>query len=187
MIATAVGTHLFWIASRAAGIAALLLSSVSVGMGLMMGGRFLRGRGPDLRVTHEALSMATIVAIVVHGGVLLGDAFLKLSVAEVMVPFVSAYKEPWMAMGIIAGWLMIVLGLTYYARGRIGQARWRTLHRFTAVAWLLGIAHSLGEGTDAGVAWFLVATTLVVVPAATLLIARTLGISGGPRKRQAAA
>lgn len=186
MIATAVGTHLFWIVSRAAGTAALLLSSVSVGVGLLMGGRFLRGRGPDLRVTHEALSLATIVALVVHGGVLLGDSFLSLSVADVTVPFASSYKEPWMAIGIIAGWMMIVLGLTYYVRGRIGQERWRKLHRLTAVAWALGVAHSLGEGTDAGLAWFLVATAIVVVPAATLLLGRTAGLSGRPRQRQVA-
>ena len=61
-------------------------------------------------------------------------------------------------MGIVGGWMMIILGLSFYARGRIGQQRWRKLHRFTALAWILGLAHSLGEGTDAGKLWFLVAT-----------------------------
>ncbi len=43
-----------------------------------------------------------------------------------------------------------VLGLSYYARARIGVQRWRRLHRFAALAWLLGLVHALGEGTDAG-------------------------------------
>jgi hypothetical protein len=62
-LATAVHDHLFWITSRAAGTAALLLSSAAVCVGLLMGGRLLKGRGPDLRVTHEALSLATLVAL----------------------------------------------------------------------------------------------------------------------------
>jgi sulfoxide reductase heme-binding subunit YedZ len=134
----------------------------------------VRGRGPDLRVTHEALSLAALVALVVHAVALLGDGFLSPSVADIAIPFASSYREPWMAIGIVGGWLMLILGLSYYARGRIGVDRWRRLHRYTALAWGLGLAHSLGEGTDAGVAWFLVATALVAVPALALLVVRHL-------------
>jgi sulfoxide reductase heme-binding subunit YedZ len=70
--------------------------------------------------------------------------------------------------------MMILLGLSYYLRGRIGAARWRRLHRFTALAWVLGVVHSLGEGSDAGAAWFLLLTFAVVAPAAGLLVARLL-------------
>src|SRR2546421_6392884 len=164
LLATATGPHLFWITSRAAGIAALLLSSTSVGVGVTMGGRLWKGRGVDLRVAHEALSLATIAAIVIHGVSLLGDSFLHPSLADIAIPFASSYREPWMAIGIIAGWATILLGLSFYARGRIGQERWKKLHRFTALAWILGIAHSLGEGTDAGQRWFLVGLGVVVLP-----------------------
>ena len=71
--------------------------------------------------------------------------------------------------GIVAFWMLLVLGLSYYARQRIGVQRWRVLHRFAALAWILGIVHSLGEGTDAGQAWFLAMSALVVVPALALL------------------
>jgi sulfoxide reductase heme-binding subunit YedZ len=50
--------------------------------------------------------------------------------------------------------------------------RWRRLHRFTALAWILGLAHSLGEGTDAGQVWFLAMTAVVAVPALMLLAVR---------------
>ena len=73
VLATATGPHIYWLTSRAAGIAALLLSSLSVCVGLLMGGRLLKGRGPDLRATHEALSLATLGALLVHGLALLGD------------------------------------------------------------------------------------------------------------------
>jgi methionine sulfoxide reductase heme-binding subunit len=175
MLATALGGHFFWITSRAAGTAALLTSSVSVGLGLLMGGRLLKARMADLRVAHEALSLATIAAIVVHATTLLGDGFFHPSLADITIPFASSYKQPWMTIGIVAGWMIVILGLSFYARGRIGQQRWRKLHRFTALAWLLGLAHSLGEGTDAGRTWFLVATAVVAIPAAVLLAARLSG------------
>jgi hypothetical protein len=106
--------HVFWIASRAAGILALLFSSAAVGAGLMQG----RGRGRDLRVVHEALSVATIAAIVFHGGILLADGFLHPGVADITIPFVSSYQRVWMTAGILSGWALILLGLSYYVRGR---------------------------------------------------------------------
>jgi sulfoxide reductase heme-binding subunit YedZ len=171
-LATATGPHLYWIASRAAGSAALILSSVSVCVGLLMGGRVLKRRWPDLRATHEALSLATLAALAVHGLTLIGDPFLRPSLADVSIPFVGAYKTVWTTIGIVAFWAMLALGLSYYARARIGVQRWRLLHRFTALAWILGIVHSLGERTDAGQAWFLAITAIVVVPALGLLAAR---------------
>lgn len=166
--------HLFWIASRAAGIATLLLSSAAVGVGLTMRGRLVKGRGLDLRAAHEALSLATLVALLVHAVTLLGDSFLSPSVLDLAIPFASGYKEPWTSIGIVAGWVLVALGVSYYFRARIGVARWRRLHRWTAVAWLAGIAHSLGEGTDAGTAWFLVCTAIAIVPALLLLVVRHL-------------
>ena len=183
MLATIGGGHLLWITSRAAGTAALLTSSVSVGVGLLMGRNLLKGRKLDLRITHEALSLATIIAIVIHAVALLGDSFFHPSIADITVPFASGYKEPWMAMGIVAGWMMVILGLSFYVRGRIGQQRWRKLHRFTALAWVLGLTHSFGEGTDAGTTWFLVATAIVAIPAAVLLVMRLAG-SPAPRPQQ---
>ena len=172
--------HLFWIVSRAAGTAALLLSSAAVGVGLTMGGRLVKGRGVDLRAAHEALSLATLIAIVVHAVALLGDSFLNASFLDITVPFVSGYKEPWMSIGIVSGWGLVALGVSYYFRTRIGVARWKRLHRWTALAWVLGIAHSLGEGTDAGTTWFLALTAIAVVPALGLLIVRHLPSTSTP-------
>lgn len=184
MIATSVGPHLFWITSRAAGTAALLLSSAAVCIGLLMGGRFVKRRGYDLRVTHEALSLATMAAIAVHGLSLIGDHFLHPSLLDVTVPFVSGYRTFWTSMGIVAGWSLIALGLSYYVRDKVGVQRWRRLHRFTALAWILGLAHSLGEGTDAGTAWFLVMTAIAVLPPLVLLLVRT---AAGSRRQRAGA
>ena len=176
-MATDPGPHLFWITSRAAGTAALVLASLAVCLGLLMSTRVMkRFGGPDLRVAHEALSLATLVAIAVHGLALLGDQFLNPSLADISLPFVSGYKTGWTTLGIVSGWALAALGLSYYARARIGQDRWRSLHRFTALAWLMGLGHSLGEGTDAGQTWFLVMIGIVAVPAIVLLLWRMSGL-----------
>ncbi len=181
-IATAAGPHLYWIASRAAGTTALVLSSASVCVGLSMGGRLLKGRSLDLRLVHEALSLATLLALLVHGLTLLGDAYLHPSLGDVAVPFLSGYKTLWTSAGIVAFWALALLGLSYYARGLIGVKRWRMLHRFTALAWLLGLVHSLGEGTDAGQTWFLALIAVAVVPPLCLLAYRWLGSPRGARQ-----
>jgi sulfoxide reductase heme-binding subunit YedZ len=180
MLATATGPYLFWIASRAAGTAALLLSSATVCVGLLVGGRIVKAHRPELRVTHEALSLATLAALAVHGLSLLGDGYLRPSLADVAVPFVSGYETVWTSIGIVAFWTLLVLGLSYYARAHIGVQRWRRLHRFAALAWLLGLAHSLGEGTDAGQTWFLAMIAVAVVPALLLLAARVLDSLSAP-------
>jgi sulfoxide reductase heme-binding subunit YedZ len=164
------GEHFFWITSRAAGIAALLASTAAVALGLLMSTRLRKSA--DFRPMHEALSLATIGALVVHAVALLGDGYLKPSLADIAIPFASGYETLWTTTGIVAGWMLIILGLSYYARGRIGAARWRSLHRFTALAWVLGIVHAVGEGTDAGAGWFLLTAAALILPTAALLARR---------------
>jgi sulfoxide reductase heme-binding subunit YedZ len=164
--------HLFWITSRAAGILALLLSTAAVSVGFLMGGRLVRRRGVDLRATHEALALATLIAIAIHAGTLLFDSFLNASVLDIAIPFVSSYNRLFTTLGILCGWATALLGLSYYWRARIGVARWRRIHRWTALVWLLSIVHALGEGTDAGETWFLLGAGALVVPALGLLAVR---------------
>jgi sulfoxide reductase heme-binding subunit YedZ len=169
------GGHFFWITSRAAGIAALLLASAAVGLGLALSGRLTKSRVQDLRPLHEALSLATLAALGVHVLALLGDGFLSPSLADVTIPFASSYQRIWQTDGIVAGWMLVILGLSFYARARIGVQRWRSLHRYTALAWVLSVGHALGEGTDAGRIWFLAAVGMVVLPTLWLLVERHAG------------
>ncbi|HEY1516063.1 MAG TPA: hypothetical protein VGF91_06570 [Solirubrobacteraceae bacterium] len=183
---TALTPHLFWITSRAAGFAALVLASLAISMGLLMSTKLLKGRTTDLRAAHDTLALATIVAIVVHGVALLGDSFLHPSIADISIPFVSSYKTIWTSLGIVSGWSLALLGLSYYARRYIGAVRWRKLHRFTALAWLAGLVHALGEGTDAGQLWFLAMIALVAVPALALLGTRLARSGAGGRASEPA-
>jgi methionine sulfoxide reductase heme-binding subunit len=171
-ITTSATPHLFWITSRAAGIVALVLASLGVCLGLLMALRVFKGRRPDMLVLHEILSLTTIGAILVHGLSLLGDHYLHPSLADIAIPFVSSYQTVWTSLGIIAGWGLALLGLSYYLRRYVGAERWRSLHRLTVVVWLAGLVHALGEGTDAGQIWFLAMIGIVVVPALALALVR---------------
>ncbi len=169
-----VAPHLFWITSRAAGGAALLLSSASVGLGLMMSAKRKSANKRDLRAIHEALSLTTLAMVALHGVSLLGDSFLAPGLTGLAIPFAGAYRPIWTGLGIVAGYGLAVLGLTYYLRDRIGAARWRRLHRFTAVFWLLAIGHTIGAGSDAAEPWFLALSGALVIPPALMLTLRWL-------------
>jgi sulfoxide reductase heme-binding subunit YedZ len=139
---------------------------------LAISGRLIKGGGPDRRVYHEVLSLAVMVAIAVHGLTLIGDSYLHPSLLDVTVPFVLSYKTLATSLGIVAGWAMIFLGLSYYARARIGNERWKVIHRLTLLAWLGGLVHTFTEGTDAGQLWFIVLIVVTSAPALVLLAAR---------------
>lgn len=174
-----VAPHLFWITSRAAGGAALLLASASVGLGLMMGSKRSSASKRDFRAVHEALSLTTLAMVALHGVSLLGDAWMNPGFSGIAVPFAGPYRPLWTGLGIVAGYGLAVLGTSYYFRNRIGAARWRRVHRLTAIFWLLAIGHTIGAGSDAMQLWFLTVSGACVVPAALLLALRWLGRTGG--------
>jgi sulfoxide reductase heme-binding subunit YedZ len=179
----------FWVTSRAAGTTAIILASAAVGYGLVMGGRLIKGGGADRLHLHETLALSTMVAIAVHGLALLGDTWLHLSIGDVTVPFLGSYRTVVTSIGIIAGWSLVILGLAYYARRRIGLRRWKLIHRFTAVAWLMGLVHAFTEGSDAGKLWFTALIALTAAPALLLLVVRhgrmALGTARPPTQRPA--
>lgn len=174
-VSTNASTHLFWVLSRGAGTTALILSSASVGVGLVMSGRLVKGGGPDRRTYHEVLSLSVMAAIAVHAIALLADSFLHPSVLDVTVPFVFSYKTFSTSLGIVAGWGMIFLGLSYYVRDRIGNERWSLIHRFTLLVWGAGLVHTFTEGTDRGQLWFIALIVLTTAPTLALLAYRVAG------------
>ena len=189
LLLTAVGPHLFWVTSRAAGIAAMMLASGSLGVGVLIRSRGAPRRlhGGDVRALHEALSLATLAAIAIHGTALLGDAYLHPGPLDIAIPFTGAYRPFWTGLGIVSAWGLAALGVSYYARRRIGAARWRGLHRFIPIFWALGIVHTLGAGTDAAQPWMLLAIGLPAAPALLLLTGRLLGSPDAePRARRPA-
>ena len=171
--------HVFWLASRAVGVVAMILLSASVALGLLLSGRTIRRPGAPawLKHLHEATALTALVAIVAHGALLIGDDFLRPGVAGVVLPFHLAGQPVWTGVGVVAGWLAVLLGLSFYARRRIGVGVWRWLHRWTLAAYLLALAHALGSGSDSGSWWMLAVIGACVAP---VIFALTLRLLPGP-------
>ena len=115
----------WWLASRSAGIVALIAVSISVIVGLLMANGLPRRPGAKKRLLaiHESTALTGLVAISVHGLTLLGDAFMHPSVTDIAVPFTMSYRPIFTGLGILAGWLAALLGLSFYVRRRtIGPA-----------------------------------------------------------------
>ena len=106
-----------------------------------------------LTAIHEQTALTGLVAIAVHGITLLGDPWLNPGPAGIAIPFTMAYRPLWTGLGIVAGYLAAILGLSFYIRQRIGPKLWRKAHRATIVVYALAVGHTLGAGTDASTPW----------------------------------
>ena len=186
MIAADPSTQIFWLASRALGIVALVLLSVSVSLGLAMSGRLLRRPGlpAKLKRYHEAATLVTVGLIAAHGGVLLLDGWLRPSLAGVTLPFALGYRPFWTGLGVIGGWLSLILAASFYVRRWIGVKTWRWLHRWTLAVYALALVHVVGAGTDGRAPWMLALLAALVAPNVFALTYRMLAAAPrAPRRR----
>ncbi|MGK2878268.1 MAG: ferric reductase-like transmembrane domain-containing protein [Solirubrobacterales bacterium] len=186
--------HIWWIASRASGIVAVILLTYTMLIGLMMGGKLVQrltgrpGRGAlavkQLLQTHEMASIAALIAIAVHGVTLLGDSYLHPTPAQIALPFTIDYRSFYVGLGIIGGYVAFALGLSFYFRSRIGTSRWKKMHRWTIAAYALSVGHALGAGTDAGSAWFNYPLLGSAGLVAIMFLVRVSSVSRAPRAKK---
>lgn len=178
----AVTQQLPWLASRALGVVAMLLLGTTVGLGLFMAGRLSSRPGAmaRLRRFHEAAAIVTVGFIGAHGGVLLFDRFLHPGLVGVTVPFTMHYRPLFTGLGVVAGWGAAALGLSFYARRRIGVRRWRRLHRLMIVVYLLSLTHVVGAGTNGLSRWMLMTLSVLTAPVVFAFSLRLLGGGSAP-------
>jgi DMSO/TMAO reductase YedYZ heme-binding membrane subunit len=154
-----------WYFGRAAGILALILLTASVAFGLVMSSRaFLTIiPGADSYEFHRALSLASIIAVIVHFASFLFDGFIRLTFAEALVPYLfnrqgltsSAgfdTRIPVM-LGVIAFYLIIILILTAELRTKMPPKVWRIVHSVSFAAYPIFLLHGFMSGTDSKEGW----------------------------------
>jgi sulfoxide reductase heme-binding subunit YedZ len=186
---TTLQSHGWWLAGRASGLLALVLVTISVGIGLTMAGKVMRrpGLSRKLLAIHEQTALAGLVAIAVHGITLLGDPWLNPGIVGVTVPFAIGFRPLAVAFGIVGGYLAALLGLSYYLRKRIGARLWRKAHRATVVVWALGMVHAFSAGTDASAPLFRGWAVATGVPIVGLFLYRLGAGQRTARRREKAA
>jgi sulfoxide reductase heme-binding subunit YedZ len=173
--------HEWWLASRAAGIVALLLVAVSVGIGLANAARLVPPRARrTLVAVHEQTALAALLSIAAHGLLLLPDRWLHPGAAGITIPLAIGYRPLATATGIVGGYLAALLGLSFYLRRRLGPRRWRRAHTATIAVYALALLHALTAGTDAATPWLRMFLAVTGAPIVILLAARVLRRSPWP-------
>ncbi len=175
-----------WSVARAGGFTSYILLALSVIVGLALSTQLQSpSRWPRLinSELHNFLTLLGTIFLAVHVLAIWVDPFTNFGWNAVFIPFVSQYDAPWMALGIVAMYLGIAIGVSTWLRPRIGYTWWRRLHVLTLAIFVLATAHGIGTGTDSKSWWalgiYLVSSALVAV-----LLCRRLFFSPNKRKQQ---
>jgi methionine sulfoxide reductase heme-binding subunit len=164
------GTTVFWYASRATGVVALLLLTAVVVLGILVN---RQGRLPGLprfAVTslHRNISLLAVAFIAVHVVTAVLDTYVSIPILAGVVPFTSSYERGWLTLGAVSFDIMLAMIITSLLRGRLNRVLWRAVHLLAYLCWPVAFAHSIGSSRDLQHGWLLdlaVGCALVVAAA----------------------
>ena len=116
-----------WYAARAAGIAAYLLLTAVVALGISLAGRApgRRWRGWPMFAVEDVHRVGGLLVgsfIALHVITIAIDSFLPFSLGQLAIPLTSRYRPMWTALGIVAAELLLALAVTNHYRRRIPAA-----------------------------------------------------------------
>lgn len=148
-------THSWWYISRAAGLMGYILFWLSTVWGFAISSKIFdsfleRTFTYDF---HEHLSLLSIGFVLLHVIVLLWESYEPLSLTEVLIPFITAYRPFWVGIGIIAAYLTILVTVTFYIRSWISMQAFRKIHYLSIAAYVGALFHSIYSGTDSTITW----------------------------------
>ena len=163
-----------WYAARASGVAAYVVLSVVVSLGLALGGKAQNRRWPrfSLEDVHRFGGLLVGSLIGVHVLTIAADSFLPFSLTQLLVPFTAAYRPLWTGLGIAAAELLLALAITNHYRRRLPHRFWRTAHYLNFAVWTLASLHGLMSGTDRGAWWLALIYGAAVASVLVLLLWR---------------
>jgi hypothetical protein len=144
-----------WDIARAGGFSAFGLLTISVAIGLALTLHLQSPRWPRL-INSELHNFLTLLALIFTGIHVLAvwvDPFTSFGWNEVFIPFASHYRPLWMALGIVAFYLGIAIGISTWLRPHIGYKLWRNLHVLTLLLYALVVVHGIATGSDTRTVW----------------------------------
>lgn len=139
-----------WYATRATGIVALVLLTMTLILGIVGVSR-VESRYWSRLITaglHRNIALLVVVFVVAHVATTVLDSFVNISLAAAIVPFTSSYRTFWLSLGTIAFDLVLALVATSLLRSRLSYRGWRAVHVLAYLAWPVALWHGLGTGTD---------------------------------------
>jgi sulfoxide reductase heme-binding subunit YedZ len=160
----------FWYATRASGIAAYVILSVVVCLGMSMGGKAQSKRWPRFSIEdiHRFGGLLVGTLITIHVLTIAVDSFLPFSIVNLVVPFTASYRPLWTGLGVAAAELLLALAITNHYRTRLPYSFWRKAHYANFAVWTLAAIHGVMSGTDRSVWWLAIIYGLSIASVATL-------------------
>jgi sulfoxide reductase heme-binding subunit YedZ len=147
-----------WYATRATGLMALVLLTLTMVFGMTTTTRARARNWPGFaqQEMHRRISILSVVFLGLHVLTSVMDTFVNIPLAAVVIPFTSKYQGFWVGVGAVALDLMIAVFVTSLLRERMRPATWRAVHWLAYLSWPVALAHTFGMGTDAGEGWVVV-------------------------------
>ncbi len=173
-----------WNVARAGGFTTYVLLTLAVVVGLALSTKLQSpSRWPRLinNELHNFLTLLSAIFMVVHVLAVWIDPFTRFGWNEIFIPLASHYRPVWMALGIVALYLGIAIGISTLLRPHIGYTWWRRLHVLTLGILALATIHGLGTGSDTQTWWGLGIYLASIVLVGSLLCRRLLSL---PSKRK---
>ncbi|HEV8064188.1 MAG TPA: ferric reductase-like transmembrane domain-containing protein [Acidimicrobiales bacterium] len=145
-----------WYTTRATGIAALVLLTVVVVLGLLAAGRAKASLPAYSRVDlHRRISALAAVFLAIHVLTSVFDSYVHIDLLSVVLPYASGYKPGWVALGAVSVDLFVAVAVSSIFRQKIPARLWRGFHWLSYASWPVGVAHAVGIGTDMRLDWVL--------------------------------
>jgi DMSO/TMAO reductase YedYZ heme-binding membrane subunit len=174
-----------WYLARASGWVAFVLIAATVVWGVLGVTKLVERRGLPkwLLELHRYLALLSVVFTVIHLVALIADDYLVIGLTEIFVPHALDWRPGPVTWGIVAWYLLIVVQVSSWMRGRLPRRWWRGLHLLSyPMLWMVAM-HGLLAGTDASTPLVRWGTIGVVAITTFFVFVRILG-SGIRRERR---
>jgi predicted ferric reductase len=149
------GDVIVWELIRASGLLAYALLSAAVMLGVAVRVRALDWamRRAWVFEFHQVLSVLALAFTGLHMLLLAVNSHVPFGVTAILVPFASEWRPLGAALGTLSFYLIGLLIVSSYMRGRIGQRAWRAIHFGGFAGWVMALAHGVAAGSDTGAPW----------------------------------
>jgi sulfoxide reductase heme-binding subunit YedZ len=185
--ASTIGPSTYWYLTRATGIAALILLTFAVVVGVVDVSRFSSERWPRFVIdgVHRTASLLAVVFLVVHIVTTVLDSFAPISLINSVIPFTGTYRPLWLGFGAVSSDLLLALVITSLIRASVGYRVWRAVHWLAYACWPVAVLHGLGTGSDTKQAWLLLINAICVIAVVAAVCARLAQGRDAPQLRAA--
>jgi sulfoxide reductase heme-binding subunit YedZ len=160
-----VNSTYLWYATRASGIVALILLTLTMVLGLATTSRARARHWPGFaqQEFHRRVSILAVVFLALHVLTSILDTYVHIGWLAIVVPFSSPYSPFWVGLGAIALDLMLAVFVSSLLRSHLKPATWRGIHWLAYGSWPIALAHTFGLGTDSGEHWVIAVGVLCVL------------------------